>query len=438
MFASPTIAPVRGPRTDVRHRPFFLRPFLDKRTWKSSLYLLMSLPLGIAWFTIAITLLSVSAGLFVTVIGIPLMIATVWIGRAIAAADRARAAALLDIDVRPYPRRAPTSTGLWARVGAGLGDRGGWQGLLYGFLMLPWGITTFVVTITLWSVALGGATAPIWGWLVDQQFGEDYVLKGWGRLGWIAGNFVLGLVLLYVTPFIVRGFAAVDKALVRGLLSQNEKEQLTKRVEELTVSRDASVEGSQGELRRLERDLHDGAQQRLVALAMDLGMAKERLAATDQTEAAELVGRAHEEAKNAIGELRNLVRGIMPSVLTDRGLDAALSALAGRSAIPIEVDVRLDERPPATVESAAYFVVAEALTNVAKHSRASYASVLVTRHQNALRIAVTDDGIGGAHEHAGGGLAGLHDRVRSVEGSLRMTSPPGGPTTLVVDIPCAS
>ncbi|HRE00026.1 MAG TPA: histidine kinase, partial [Ilumatobacteraceae bacterium] len=220
--------------------------------------------------------------------------------------------------------------------------------------------------------------------------------------------------------------------------------ELRQRVSQLTVSRDASVEGASTELRRIERDLHDGAQQRLVGLAMDLGLARDRIERGEDPErVAEMVTRAHDEAKLAIGELRQLVRGIHPQVLTDRGLDAALSALAARSPVPVDIDVRLATRPPGAVEAAAYFVVAESLANIAKHSRATRASVRVAEQQRPadgrwVTVEIYDDGVGGASEHPGGGLAGLRDRVEAVEGRLRISSPDGGPTVLAVELPCGS
>jgi signal transduction histidine kinase len=190
------------------------------------------------------------------------------------------------------------------------------------------------------------------------------------------------------------------------------------------------------ERRRIERDLHDGAQQRLVALAMDLGMAREKLAS--QPEAARaLIDEAHDGAKRALAELRNLARGIHPAVLTDRGLDAAISALAARSPVPVEVDVQLHGRPPAAVESTAYFVVAEALANVAKHAAATHAEVRVIRKDEWLLVEVCDDSVGGA-DPAGGGLAGLADRVAAVDGRLAVASPQGGPTVVRAELPCGS
>ena len=188
--------------------------------------------------------------------------------------------------------------------------------------------------------------------------------------------------------------------------------------------------------RQIERDLHDGAQQRLLSLGMELGMALEKFD-SDPDAARGLVGDAHAELQRAIAELRNLARGIHPAVLTDRGLDAALSALAARSTIPVRLDVRIDGRPPASVEATAYFIVAEALTNTARYASAKSVEVKVQAHGDELHIEVTDDGIGGAEQRPGGGLAGLADRASSVEGSLRISSPKGGPTVVTADLPCA-
>ena len=419
-------------------------PAVSSRTWRATAQLLTDLPMGIFWFTLVVTAVATSAGLSITFIGLPLLALTVWMGRWIAAVDRARANAFVDADAHGYPRRPPVA-GWWPRTKRALGDPAGWKGLLYGLIMLPWGIAAFTVAVVLWSIALSSVFFPLYAWIIDlaiagddgpYQFSDSYVLHGWGRVGYTAGVFVVGLVFLAITPRVLAGLAAVDRALVRSMLSPPPTAALTERVEQLTVSRDASVDAAATELRRIERDLHDGAQQRLVSLAMNLGIASDRLSSgADPQAAAELVGRAHEEAKQAIGELRDLVRGIHPAVLADRGLDAAISAIAARSPIPVSVDVRLDERPPAHAESGAYFVVAEALTNVAKHSGATRASVRIERLGRHLLVDVRDDGNGGAVETPGGGLAGLHDRVTALEGSFRLTSPAGGPTELHVELP---
>jgi len=188
--------------------------------------------------------------------------------------------------------------------------------------------------------------------------------------------------------------------------------------------------------RQIERDLHDGAQQRLLSLGMDLGMALEKFD-SDPDAARGLVGDAHAELQRAIAELRNLARGIHPAVLTDRGLDAALSALAARSTVPVKLDVQLKERPPASVEATAYFIVAEALTNAARYAHANAVAVKVHQHGDKLHIEVADDGVGGAAQRPGGGLAGLADRASSVEGTLRISSPTGGPTVVAAELPCA-
>jgi signal transduction histidine kinase len=243
----------------------------------------------------------------------------------------------------------------------------------------------------------------------------------------------MGLVVFFATPWVIRGLANANRGLVRGLLGRD----MSARVFELTAQRTAAVDVAAEDRRRIERDLHDGVQQRLVTLALDLGRAKEKLD-TDPESARELVGEAHEEAKRAITEVRDLARGIHPAVLTDRGLDAALSSLVARSIVPVTLEVDVRERPPASVEAAAYFVVSEALANISKHSKAMKAGVTVRRIGDRLTVQVQDDGVGGAQIVDGSGLAGLRDRVRALDGDLQLLSPEGGPTVLMVEIPCAS
>jgi signal transduction histidine kinase len=212
---------------------------------------------------------------------------------------------------------------------------------------------------------------------------------------------------------------------------------LGEQVNRLETSRAAAVDSAEAERRRIERDLHDGAQQRLVALAMDLGTARERLD-DDPEGGRQLVTEAHEEAKAALREIRDLVRGIHPAILSDRGLDAALSAVVARSPVPVTLQVTVAERPPPVVESAAYFVVTEALTNVARHSRATTAAVTIERAGDRLVVEVRDDGVGGAAVDGGSGLRGLQDRVTALGGTLLILSPDGGPTSLIAELPCGS
>ncbi|HMM41314.1 MAG TPA: histidine kinase, partial [Thermomicrobiales bacterium] len=224
--------------------------------------------------------------------------------------------------------------------------------------------------------------------------------------------------------------------LARHLLGADLEAILSARVGALTESRSRAASASVDELRRIERDLHDGAQQRLVRLAMDLGMAKEKMD-SDPEAAKTLVAEAHEEAKLAMREIRDLARGIHPAVLTDRGLDPAVSALAGRSPVPVTVDIDLPGRLPETIESTAYFVVAEALTNVARHSDATAVRVSARLEDGMLKLDITDDGRGGAAATPGGGLAGLADRVAGADGTLTIDSPAGGPTRIHAELPCA-
>ncbi|MDQ1009040.1 signal transduction histidine kinase [Streptomyces sp. V4I23] len=229
----------------------------------------------------------------------------------------------------------------------------------------------------------------------------------------------------------VRALTGVDRLMVAGLLGPS---RLATRVVELESDRGVVVDTAAADLRRIERDLHDGAQARLVALAMDLGLAKEKLSEDPQA-AARMVDEAHGEVKVALRELRDLARGIHPAVLTDRGLDAALSAVASRCAVPVTVEVDLDRRPAAAIEGIAYFTVSELLQNVSKHARATRASVGVWRSQDRLMLQVTDDGRGGAAPAAGSGLAGLADRLGAVDGILAVDSPAGGPTTVTAELP---
>jgi signal transduction histidine kinase len=224
--------------------------------------------------------------------------------------------------------------------------------------------------------------------------------------------------------------------LARALLSAPREAVLSARVEELTTTRAGAVDAATAKLGQIERDLHDGAQARLVALAMGLGLAEERFA-RDPDGARELVGEAREEAKRALVELRDLARGIRPSLLAERGLGPALTALAARSPVPASVELDLPDGLPDAVETAAWFVVSEALANAGKHARATRVLVRVDGADGRLRVEVSDDGGGGA-DPAGSGLDGLRKRVEALDGRLTVVSPPGGPTAIRAELPCAS
>jgi signal transduction histidine kinase len=311
-------------------------------------------------------------------------------------------------------------------------SRGAWLELTYALVALPLvGWLGAFLTFSAWGGGLAFLSFPLWGWLAAGKgtlFGVEV-----GFAVSAAVHALAGLALLGAAPWLARGVAAVQLAMARMLLEPADRERLTARVDTLEETRAGMVAAADAERRRIERDLHDGAQQRLVALAMTLGRAK---ASEDPEAARELLDEAHRESKEALVELRNLARGIHPAVLTDRGLDAAVSALAARSPIPVAVDVDLPQRAGPAIEAIAYFVVAEALTNVAKHSGASRARLELKIEAEELAIEISDNGRGGADAAHGTGLTGLRDRVRAVDGLLMVVSPPGEGTTLRVELPC--
>jgi signal transduction histidine kinase len=246
-----------------------------------------------------------------------------------------------------------------------------------------------------------------------------------------------GVAAVTVAPWLARGAASLDVVMARTLLQPSTADRLARRVEALSVSRAGAIDAADAERRRIERNLHDGTQQRLVSLAMNLGMT--RAAVRDASpEVRQAVVDAHEEAKRALAELRDFIRGLHPAVLHELGLDAALSGIAARSPVPVRLKVDLPERPPAPVEAVAYFVVSEALTNVTRHAAATRADVVLRQQPDSLFLSVTDDGRGGADPSRGTGLRGLQQRVESVDGTLRIVSPAGGPTSIQVTVPCAS
>ncbi|NRQ36030.1 sensor histidine kinase [Nonomuraea sp. NN258] len=250
----------------------------------------------------------------------------------------------------------------------------------------------------------------------------------------VAAYMVVGALLLLLAPVLARGMAALDLAVARALLGPSRRE-LGQRIETLTESRAGVIDAADAERRRIERDLHDGAQQRLVSLAMNLGLARATL--TDLPEPArEAIEQAHEEAKQALKELRDFVRGLHPAVLNDQGLDAALSGVAARAPVPVRLRVTIERRASPTIEAVAFFIVSEALTNIAKHAAATRAEVDVSREGDRLLLSIYDDGRGGATLDGGTGLRGLAQRVDAVDGTLKLRSPVGGPTTIDVELPC--
>ncbi|WP_370414360.1 sensor histidine kinase [Streptomyces fradiae] len=422
------------------HRlPAGLRAPFEGRTWRELGYVLTGFPLSVLYFCLAVSLVSTGAGLLVTFLGIPVLAGALAMCRGFGAVERARARGMLGLDVAaPEPARGKTG-GALSWMGATLKSGASWRHLLYALLHFPWAVFTFSVTVALWSWGWSLFTYPLWQWVLPmyagqaglQIYGDEAHSVYLNSPFEIAVTSLVGLVFVLVGPWVLRGMVAVDRLMVAGLLGPS---RLATRVTELESDRGVVVDTAAADLRRIERDLHDGAQARLVALAMDLGLAKEKLAG-DPLAAAVMVDEAHGEVKLALQELRDLARGIHPAVLTDRGLDAALSALAARSTVPVSVEVDLPKRPAAAIEGIAYFTVSELLQNVSKHSRARRAWVDVWRSQERLMIQVRDDGVGGADPAAGSGLAGLTERLDAVDGVLAVDSPAGGPTTVTAEIP---
>ncbi|OKH97340.1 histidine kinase [Streptomyces sp. CB02923] len=420
--------------------PTVLRAPFSGRTWREFLYLFLSLPVACVMFSYAVTMVSLGAGLLITFLGIPVLAGGLLGCRGFGTLERVRARALLDLDVAdPEPVRAP-KPGMMSWVGAVLKSGVSWRHLLYSILQFPWAMTAFTVAVTFWSVGWTLFLYPLWQWTFPAYLDQPGIqLWGSGRgdgfyldssLG-IAASSAIGLLLVLAGPWVIRGLTHVDRVLVYGLLGPS---LLASRVSELETDRGVVVDTAAADLRRIERDLHDGAQARLVSLAMDLGLAKEKLA-EDPEAAAKMVDEAHGEVKIALQELRDLARGIHPAILTDRGLGPALSALAARCTVPVKVSVDLDHRPAAAIEGIAYFTVSELLQNVSKHAQATGATVDVWRIADRIMVLVADNGQGGASTEAGTGLAGLAERLSAVDGLLVVDSPPGGPTTITADLP---
>jgi len=425
---------------------------LLSRAVLQTLFLLSSFPLGLLWFVVLAALLLVGLTLTIVWVGLPFlalaMLACVYGVRV----ERWRLRALLGTRM-PTPYRPLPRGPVLARARVRAADPALWRGLLYLLLLLPTGLAELVVVFVLaFSAVL--VSYPLWFWALPDGVAiratGAFVADALPEALLVA---MVGLLALAAAAALVPQASRAHGALGRALLGPRKREALDERVEELTEGRSKAVEAAIAERRRIERDLHDGAQQRLVSVAMTLGMARQKLEkgrggdVSAFPEATDLVGEAHEEAKLALAEIRDLIRGIHPAVLTDRGLDAAVSALAGRSPVPTSVDVELDERPPEAAEITAYFVIAEALANVAKHSGASEARVRARRERGLPRneerlgdllvVEVEDDGRGGANPN-GPGLKGLADRALVLDGRLTVESPVGGLTRVRAELPWRS
>ncbi len=410
-------------------------PF-QSRTWSElSFFVLSSLVAGLAIFVLAATFFAGGA-LAIIFVGVVIIAGGLRAARGLASWQRGLARHLLGEQINdPEPFQA--RPGFFGWLGSALRDRAGWRSLGYIVVKVP--LTIFGVWFA-FSVWVEAAFA-----LLRGLVGSGAVPHLNGFLGQISrpsaargSLFLGGLVLLLVAPWTMRVVILLDRILIRSLLGPDA---MTLRVQRLEQSRAQTVDVSMATLRQVERDLHDGTQAQLVALAMRLGQAKEKLAAGDELDLdaiRRLVDEAHKGAKEAIVELRDIARGIHPPVL-DTGLEGALATLTARNPVATELQVTMQGRPTPAIEAIAYFCVAELLANVAQHAQASRAWITCAEHGNWLRLVVRDDGRGGAAINRVGssssGLAGLTDRVASVDGHLSVASPIGGPTAVTVDLP---
>ncbi len=386
--------------------------------------------LSLAAFVVCTTLFSLGVGLLVLVVGLFILVACLIVA---GWSSRMTMALLGYAGITLPPTRYPA---------AGPGFRGklrrlvypqSWRDLLHVFVNFILSIITFSLALTWVFGGLGGVTYWFWSrWLPQPTEGLPALLGYPGRFAELTFNTVLGALLLITAPFLLRGLVRLHGAVAHALLV-DETPALRQQVSELTQSRAAAGEAEVHTLRRLERDLHDGPQQRLVRLGMDLSAAQRRLD-DDPVQARALLNEALQQSQDALAEIRTLSRGIAPPILAERGLHAAITALAARDTIPTSVEVD-DVQLSDAAQNAAYFVVAEALANVEKHSRARHATVELRRVGALAVINITDDGMGGASVAKGQGLSGLADRLAGVDGTLTVSSPTGGPTQLTATIP---
>ncbi|GAA2300103.1 sensor histidine kinase [Streptomyces violaceusniger] len=411
-------------------RPGFL---LSPWPWRSAGYLLTGAVTGAVALVVIVATAVAGAVLALVLVGLPLLGLAALAGIPVAWVERHRMR-LIDADPAPDPHRVPLAHGLWSWLTTRVRERATWRELGHAllFAVLLWPVDALVVAVALLCPLSMVATPLLMATVGGGQ--ETKVLKQWTVTTWPAafGIAALGVVLLLLGAYALGVVAGARAGLTRLLIAPREDE-LGSRIVELTRSRLRLVDAFEAERRRIERDLHDGAQQRLVGLTMTLGLA--RLDAPPGPVADQLA-KAQEEADQVLAELRELIRGIHPKVLSDHGLPAAVADAADRSAIPVDVDLALSGRLPQAVEAAAYFVVREALANIARHSAASRAEVSGRHRDGRLFLQVRDNGRGGADAGAGTGLTGLADRVSALGGRISLSSPPGGPTLLRVEIPC--
>jgi signal transduction histidine kinase len=436
------------------------------RAWRELLFCAIEVPLGLCVlvFPIALTALPLAVTLLlyrgpalgwpapahaagvvaalggvVIVVVLALLVLAPRIGRGLGAAHRRLAARLLGERIAgPPPIRRGRGAAGW--LGTRVRDGPGWRAAAYLLVKLPVTVGELYAAF-LAAAGLANLTYPFW-WPLFRNHPPGVRLRpvdaltpfGTLRVATFPGTFAAlaaGVAMLLAAPWLARAVSAADRWLMRGLLGPG---RLAQRVADLEQTRAMAVDDSAATLRRLERDLHDGAQVRLATVAMNLGLAREKLGEDTSPAVRDLVDAAHRGAKDALVDLRNLARGIHPPAL-DNGLADALATLAAGSAIPAGLTTAIPRRPAPAIETIAYFCAAELLANAAKHSHANTIAIDVTERDQMLVLRVSDDGRGGAEAARGSGLSGLAQRVRTVDGRLEIASPPGGPTQVTVELP---
>ncbi|GAA1968679.1 sensor histidine kinase [Nocardioides panacihumi] len=407
------------------------------RVGLDTVYAVSAFPITLTFFVLVVTGLALSVGLAVVVGGVLILPLTVYVARGHAFFERLRLRGMMRW-AAPTPAyvRPPAGSGFWRRSLTPLRDPQSWLDVLWSLVGLVTGTLAFSVAVAWWAGAVGGLTYWFWQRFIPESPDEH-------GLAWVLGigdtrtaeswvNLAAGAVLALTLPLALRGVALLHGRLAGALLcSRAELQQQVVRVES---GRAAARAAEATSMRRLERDIHDGPQQRLVRLTMDLGRARHRIG-EDPEAAAVLIDGALEQARATVSELRALSRGVAPPLLVDRGLRAAIEEMLVQSPVPVHANLDIPDGLPPHVETAAYFVVAEALTNVAKHSGARTATVTVVPVGDRLHVAVADDGTGGAHLAKGLGLAGLRQRLDAADGTFSLDSPEGGPTLVVATLP---
>jgi signal transduction histidine kinase len=416
---------------------------LFRRLGIDTQYVLLGFPLGIITVVLCMTGFWLGVGLSIIWVGLPLLMAVMYLARGFATLERARIGPVLGDPMHHASYKSRPHASLLGRFVTPLTDGQAWLDLLHGMFRFIPSTVAFSLVVAWWTGAVGGLSWGLWGWTLpngpdDRDLPELLGING-GYGTRVAFYLAAGIFFAGTLYWVVRGAALMEAWFARGLLcsvtdlraqvaTANAAREVAQEQKAAAVSAEATA------LRKLERDIHDGPQQRLVRLAMDLGRAEQQFA-TDPEAARQAVAEALSQTRETLDELRALSRGIAPPILVDRGLQAALTALAGRCTVPVDLDApRMDRLDPA-VESTAYFVVAEALTNVAKHSQAGEVHVSVRRIGTGLLVTVADDGVGGASLAKGHGLAGLNDRVRAAGGLLAVDSPAAAGTRLTATLP---